>query len=94
MLGALYGVLRYELERQHQFLSTATEVIISGTSAGGMSTYMHSSFIKSQLQLPHARLVAVPDAGWWWDHAAYGTKDGARPWVDSIKASMGVLTPH
>jgi hypothetical protein len=49
----------HELEAQHQFLSTATEVIISGTSAGGMSTLMQSSFIRSQLTAPGAKLVAV-----------------------------------
>lgn len=79
---ALLDAHLYELESKYKFLSTATEVIISGTSAGGMSTYMHSSFIKSSLKVPNARLVAVPDAGWWWDHTAYGSSD--HPWLDGI----------
>jgi len=53
----------FELERLYGFMSNATEVLVSGTSAGGLSTYLQSSFIKSQLRAPGARLVAVPDAG-------------------------------
>jgi hypothetical protein len=60
---AILDAHMYELEQKFKFLSTATEVIISGTSAGGMSTFMQSSFIKSQLTAPGAKLVAVPDAG-------------------------------
>jgi hypothetical protein len=85
---ALLDAHLHDLELDHQFLSTATEVIISGTSAGGMSTYVQSSFIKSQLKQPHARLVAAPDAGWWWDHAAYGNAS-KRPWLDSMTKSIG-----
>ena len=77
----------HELEADYKFLSSATEVIISGTSAGGMSTYMHSSFIKSQLRAPGAKLVAVPDAGFWWDTLAYGSAS-KRPWLDSMTASI------
>jgi hypothetical protein len=78
---------RYELEKNYKFLSTATEVIVSGTSAGGMSTYMQSSFMKSQLAAPNARLVAVPDAGFWWDTLQYGSNT-ARPWLDSMAKSI------
>jgi hypothetical protein len=76
-----------ELEAQHGFLSTATEVIVSGTSAGGQSTYMHSSFIKSQLRVPGARLVAVPDAGWWWSTRSYASAD-AHPFLDMVTRAM------
>ena len=76
-----------ELEAQHAFLSTATEVIVSGTSAGGQSTYMHASFIKSQLRAPGARLVAVPDAGWWWSTRSYKSAD-AHPFLDMVTRAM------
>lgn len=47
---------------------------------------MHSSFIKTQLKVPGARLVAVPDAGYWWDTLNYaGT---AHPWLDLINMSI------
>lgn len=85
---ALLDAHLHDLELEHQFLSTATEVIISGTSAGGMSTYVQSSYIRSQLKQTNARIVAVPDAGWWWDHTAYNN-DSKRPWLDSMTKSIG-----
>jgi hypothetical protein len=84
---ALLDAHLHELEQNHKFLSTATEVIISGTSAGGMSTFMQSSFIKTKLAAPAAKLVAVPDAGFWWDTLAYGSTT-SRPWLDSMAASI------
>ena len=77
----------HELEAQYQFLSTATEVIVSGTSAGGLSTFLHASFIKSRLTTPGAKLVAVPDAGFWWDTLAYGSTT-ERPWLDAVAGSI------
>ena len=54
---ALLDAHLHDLEADYGFLTTATEVVVSGTSAGGMSTYMHSSYIASQLKAPGARLV-------------------------------------
>ena len=84
---ALLDAHLHELEAQHAFLSTAEEVIISGTSAGGMSTYMQSSFIKSKLTAPGAKLVAVPDAGFWWDTLAFGS-DTYRPWLAMMEQAI------
>lgn len=85
---ALLDAHLYQLEQKYKFLSTATEVIMSGTSAGGMSTFVQSSFVKSQLQVADAKLVAVPDAGWWWDHAQYGDAS-KHPWLDSMTGAIG-----
>jgi hypothetical protein len=59
----------YEMNVLNGFLDNATEVIVTGTSAGGDATALHSAYIKSSLRQPGAKLVAVPDAGWWWDAA-------------------------
>jgi len=85
---ALLDAHLHQLEQKYKFLSTATEVILSGTSAGGMSTFVQSSFVKSQLQAPNAKLVAVPDAGWWWDHTQYGDAS-KRVWLDSMTGAIG-----
>ena len=74
-----------ELEATSAFLSTATDVIISGTSAGGLTAYLHSSYIKSQLQVPSAKLVALPDAGFFLDANAYNTD--VTEWGNSITAA-------
>ena len=67
-LAALLGMVTEELAMytnqtlgglMNATFGNATEVIISGTSAGGMSTLMQSSFIRSQLTAPGAKLVAV-----------------------------------
>ena len=84
---ALLDAHLYELERLYQFQSTATEVIISGTSAGGLSTWLHSSYIKSLLKTPGASLVAMPDAGFWWDHTAYDNPT-FHPWLSMIEAAI------
>ena len=74
---ALLDAHLHELEARYGFLSEAEEVILSGTSAGGMSAFLHASFVKSQLRAPGARLVAVPDAGFWWDVPRYGYPSGS-----------------
>uniref|UniRef100_A0A6B2L7E7 Pectin acetylesterase n=1 Tax=Arcella intermedia TaxID=1963864 RepID=A0A6B2L7E7_9EUKA len=46
-------------------LGKAKEVIITGTSAGGLATYFHIDELASQL--PNARVVGLPDAGYFMD---------------------------
>ncbi len=76
-----------ELEAEHGFLSTATEVVVSGTSAGGLSTHLHAPTIKAALRMPGARVVAVPDAGFWWDSPSYASA-AVRPWIDMIAPAL------
>jgi hypothetical protein len=38
-----------ELELLGGLLSNATDVVLTGTSAGGMATYIHSDFIRSKV---------------------------------------------
>ena len=42
-------------------LGAATDVVISGCSAGGLSTFLHAP--KWQAALPAAKVVAMPDSG-------------------------------
>jgi hypothetical protein len=44
-------------------MKSATDVILSGTSAGGMATYTHAELFRALL--PSAKMVAIPDAGFW-----------------------------
>jgi O-palmitoleoyl-L-serine hydrolase len=52
-----------ELEVLGGFKTRSTDVVITGTSAGGMATYIHAPFIRSLLP-PSASVVAAPDAGY------------------------------
>lgn len=87
--AAILDAIIYELERLYGFTSNATEVIVSGTSAGGLSTYLHADYVKAQLTAPGgARVVAVPDAGFFLSHAFYGT-NGDYKWYNEVAAAIG-----
>ena len=74
-----------ELDARFDFSATATEVIVSGTSAGGLSTHLHAPLFAARL--PAARVVAVPDAGFWWNSLAYGSTTD-RPWIDALTPAL------
>eukprot|EP00045_Choanoeca_perplexa_P013817 m.158314 g.158314 ORF g.158314 m.158314 type:complete len:391 (+) comp16467_c0_seq4:37-1209(+) len=52
--------------QQHRSLNSATHVVLSGHSAGGLGTYMHTDHVRSLLP---ANVIygAVPDAGFFLD---------------------------
>lgn len=66
-------------------LLQASEVMISGTSAGGLATYLHTSYIKSRLPAA-TRVVAMPDAGFFLSHVSFTT--GAYTWYDTIAGAV------
>ena len=74
-----------ELDSLFQFSSTATEVIVSGTSAGGLSTHLHAPLFAARLS--SARVVAVPDAAFWWDTLAYNSTT-VHPWLDALTPAL------
>lgn len=77
-----------ELETLFGFLSQTSELVVSGTSAGGLATYLHASYIKSRVVNPNARVVAAPDAGFFLDVGHYGTPD-VHVWYDTLQAAIG-----
>lgn len=82
---AILDALLAELEVREHMLSTATEVLLSGTSAGGLAAFLHGSYVRSRLAAPGARLVSVPDAGYFMDHAAMGGRGHA--WLASLRTA-------
>lgn len=54
-------------------LAAATEVVVSGCSAGGLSVYLHADEWKAALP-PSVRVTALPDSGFFLMHNA--TKNG------------------
>jgi O-palmitoleoyl-L-serine hydrolase len=57
----LDAVLAY-LDAVGGLLTTATDVVMTGTSAGGLATYLHADVLRRALPAS-ATLVALPDAG-------------------------------
>lgn len=51
-------------------MSDAREIILKGCSAGGLATFIHASFFHAWMKTaaPNARVVSMPDAGFFRDH--------------------------
>eukprot|EP01083_Nonionella_stella_P157954 513394_1 len=53
-----------ELKRNYHW-NAATDVLISGCSAGGLTTWLHSDYIYETYVMPlGARFLGMPDSGW------------------------------
>jgi hypothetical protein len=50
---------------QTKSINTAKELVITGTSAGGLATYFHIDMISKLF--PNTRVVGIPDAGYFMD---------------------------
>ena len=67
-------------------LGAATDLVLSGDSAGGLASYWHADFIAAAL--PHARVVAAPDSGFFFVDSAYPAWAAELAWI----AAAGNLT--
>lgn len=56
-----------ELEATHGLLSTATDFVFSGTSAGGLAVFLTAERVRSYFTSPHLNFYAVPDSAWFMD---------------------------
>lgn len=76
-----------ELDANFNFSASATEVIVGGTSAGGLAAHLHAPLFAALL--PRARVVAVPDAAWWYDTTAHNSTT-KRPWLDMMTPAVAL----
>lgn len=53
---------------QNKGLSSATDVVLSGHSAGGLATYLHADEVRALLPQTLMSYRAMPDAGFFLDH--------------------------
>lgn len=56
-----------DLEARFSALSASTDFVLTGTSAGGLATYLHATHVRSRLHTG-AFMAAMPDAGFFLDH--------------------------
>jgi hypothetical protein len=75
----------HELEDMGGLLSRATDVIITGTSAGGLTTYLHASTLRAMLPVS-AKVVAMPDAGYFLDFTTYA---GSYAYRENFQNAIG-----
>ena len=68
ILDALFGTLA-----ARHGLAGATDYVSSGNSAGGLATYLHADYISDLVRAvaPAAKVVAVPDSGFFMDVPSY-----------------------
>eukprot|EP01064_Diplonema_japonicum_P027394 TRINITY_DN394_c1_g1_i1.p1 TRINITY_DN394_c1_g1~~TRINITY_DN394_c1_g1_i1.p1 ORF type:complete len:396 (+),score=64.37 TRINITY_DN394_c1_g1_i1:50-1189(+) len=57
----LYSFMQ-DIERVAGVMSKSTEVVLTGTSAGGMAEYLNANYLRTLLP-PAAKTVLLPDAG-------------------------------
>jgi len=85
ILNAMYRDL-YEVRG----LNRATDVVISGCSAGGLATFLHVDWWKARL--PSAsKVVGMPDSGFFLDYEAGPNYHGNMIWVfNQMNSTSGV----
>ena len=76
-------------------MSLASEVILTGCSAGGLSAYLHAEYLRSRLATS-TRLVVTPLAGFFMDFPAvdgsYKYREGMQ-WIFANMESQHALNP-
>ena len=82
ILDALFGTLA-----ARHGLAGATDYVSNGNSAGGLATYLHADYIADLVHAvaPAAKVVAVPDSGFFMDVAAF---DGTRALWQSFNSTF------
>lgn len=58
-------------------MAHATDLIFTGGSAGGLTTYLQLDYVASRMKAANTatKVRGLGDAGWFLDHAAYGTTE-------------------
>jgi hypothetical protein len=78
---------KVDLDEKHNFYN-ATDVVISGTSAGGLATYLHLDWWRSQIG-ENTKVIGLPDSGFFIDYnPLYSTK--MRWLFDQMNCSIGL----
>jgi len=72
------------LQKPEFGLSTATEVLLSGGSTGGLATYMHADFVGARLPKSVTKFKAVPAAGWFGSLPAW-MKHGTAQYLEEMQ---------
>ena len=84
-------------------MSSAREIVLKGCSAGGLATWLHADYFHEQMQsrAPGARVVAVPDAGFFLNHTSTAGGQSYGPlyrWVaetmNTSQVDAGCLAAH
>eukprot|EP01084_Bolivina_argentea_P226257 382200_1 len=59
---------------KHNNLNSATDIVISGGSAGGLATFLHTNYIANKY--PNKKIVSLPNVGFFIEYNGY---DASKP---------------
>ena len=59
----------------------ATNVLLSGCSAGGLSTWLHNDYVRETFVPSTATFMAMPDSGFFLEYEGYGDYISAMQWI-------------
>ncbi|EDQ86486.1 uncharacterized protein MONBRDRAFT_38375 [Monosiga brevicollis MX1] len=76
--------------QRHRGLDSATEVFLSGHSAGGLGTYMHADYVGSRVPAG-ALFGAIPDAGFFMMNNTVGGRDLYPAQIQNISRLASVV---
>eukprot|EP00755_Sulcionema_specki_P019792 Sspe_Gene.70350::Locus_41535_Transcript_1_2_Confidence_0.800_Length_1450::g.70350::m.70350/K19882/NOTUM; O-palmitoleoyl-L-serine hydrolase len=65
---------------QNSTLDTASKVLVTGESAGGIGTFVNADFV--QQTLPHAKVMAMPVAGFYFPEGTHSFPEWLDPKLD------------
>lgn len=72
-------------------LNEASDAIVGGCSAGGLTVWLHLDYIRSRIP-DSVRVVGVPQCGYFMDLPAYDGKPSCTPQYRAVYELMGVNT--
>jgi O-palmitoleoyl-L-serine hydrolase len=70
------------LASKHSF-DKASDVLLTGCSAGGLSTYMHADYVRSTWAPKSANFKAMPECGYFLD---YPNVDGRKVYLEEMRS--------
>lgn len=74
-----------------QGMASATELIVSGDSAGGLATFWHTDYIAAALADTGVHVVGVPDSGFFYADPTYQPWNASLRWVVQNSNGYGGL---
>jgi O-palmitoleoyl-L-serine hydrolase len=79
---------RRDLVENHNFIN-ATDIVISGASAGGLSTFLHLDWWKSQIN-KNTKIIGFPENGFFPDYDKIGFSKTMRNIFNLMNCTLGV----
>ena len=84
IIDAVFNDLKANLN-----FNAATELLLTGCSAGGLSTYLHADYVASLLPLSVTKYGAAPISGYFLDHP---NTEGTPVYADQMQVKCTTST--